>query len=221
MICDYVYTRGKYKGQQCLNNAYFNFKKNSYCGNHYETVRNQVYRQKIAGKGFKAPRVKQQQHQQKITLPAKNYDETPSDLERKLKFSLFMITINTNKDVNKMSSEDKAKFKHFINKLYDSNKPIIIELLEDRRGYDPKQFIHDYEIKDYFEVSPTSNRLHNHALLRVQHNGMLYVNQAMLREMADKVVGSKVHLNVRGANDSKTMIEQYIKKSSIKSIIDF
>lgn len=210
MLCSYKYTKGKKNGENCIKNGLFKIGKLYYCGEHHKVMSNRMKNKKIAqnkGKGLNK-RINKAKTESKQPQPN-------TESKKKSKYSLFMITINSNKDISKLSDEDQEKFKSFIGYLYDNNKPAILDLVEDRRkDIDPKDVIEEYSTENYNEISPKSgNRLHNHALLRIKHNGMLYVNQAVLREMAEKLFDSKFHINIKGANDSQKMIEQYISKA--------
>ena len=208
MLCSYKYTKGKKAGTNCIKNGLFKIGKLYYCGEHQKVMSNRMKNKKIAerkGKGLN----------KRNNKPQPKTESKQPETKKKSKYSLFMITINSNKDISKLSDEDQDKFKSFIGYLYDNNKPAILDLVEDRRkDIDPKDVIEEYSVENYNEITPKSgNRLHNHALLRIKHNGMLYVNQAVLREMAEKLFDSKFHINIKGTNDSQKMLEQYITKS--------
>lgn len=204
VLCNYIIKRGVNEGKQCTRNGLHNYNNNKYCKQHCDSVKKFDEADKIAGYGVQF-----------------NTERKKTEKEGKAKWSMFLITINSNKNINKMTDEMKDDFKEVCEYLYDGDAQII-DFLRDRRSDDDDILEHiiDYEIQYHFEISKNSgNKLHCHSILRVKHDALLYVNMPPLRELLKSVYGTNMHVNVRGIRDNAKMMLDYIKKQNLKQAI--
>lgn len=204
MFCQYIFKQGKKEGKQCTTNGNYKVGKKHYCCRHMNSINNMKKAKNISARGFDTKQVKAQQ---------KN--------EEKGTWSMFFITINSNKNIENMDDIDKNKFKRFINWLYDDAKILdMVTCLKDKNKDDCKDLINNYEIENYFEVSPKSgNKLHNHSIVRLKHNSMLQIDQELLRSMAKDILGTKMYINIKGSRDNHKIMQDYIKKGQMEQPI--
>lgn len=205
MLCEYIFQRGNNEGKQCTTSANFKVGKKVYCSRHMKSVNNMKKAKNISARGFDLKQAKK-----------KNKKDS-----EKGTWSMFFITINSNKNIENMDSEEKKKFKVFIEWLYNEKKILdLVKCIKDKSKEDCKDLIMDYEIEHYFEVSPKSgNKLHDHAIVRLKHNSLLQIDQMVLRELAKEVYNTNMHIEIAGARDNHKIMQDYIKKGQKKQPI--
>jgi len=141
--------------------------------------------------------------------------------KRKIKHSIFFITINTNKVLGK---EEEEQFLNINNKFFNEKK--FLKYFEHRK--DKKQLIkeeyqsfHDINVKiGTNEISPKFKRNHVHNVIEISHRvNDLQLNQSGLESyFMDNLPwykdGKKIFINIRGMGNSSKYIADYIVKDA-------
>lgn len=128
----------------------------------------------------------------------------------KLKSTVVMVTLNSNKPLASMSAEDKKAFKEMAAQIF--SKDVIPEFLSDRTHDDPKEVIKDIESSYHFEVSG-ADLLHLHGLIKIVHTGFLKWHANRVRDLAVKMLGHNVYLNTPISSDPILAWKQYTEKA--------
>eukprot|EP01127_Copromyxa_protea_P013360 TRINITY_DN358_c1_g1_i7.p1 TRINITY_DN358_c1_g1~~TRINITY_DN358_c1_g1_i7.p1 ORF type:complete len:205 (+),score=33.76 TRINITY_DN358_c1_g1_i7:61-615(+) len=111
--------------------------------------------------------------------------------------SVWMYTLNSQQAFSGMTKEQKTEFKELVKFIFDEEN--ITEYLTDRKSPDdPSKNIVSLKSEYFFEVGDEQGRLHVHGILKITHTGNYQVNQAAVRQLAEKVLGYKPHFNING-----------------------
>ena len=144
----------------------------------------------------------------------------PEVKKEKVSYSNFKITINSQKDITKMSKEQKETFKKFIDFIFhDDNLELFLIDVSNKDGVFNDNII-DITKDYYFEVGDEQHRLHTHAQLNLKHKGYYKFNISAIREMAKKILGYSLHINVQASSDPVAAWNNYIKKKSTANVIE-
>ena len=194
--CNHILSAGKNKGDQCPKNGIHEFQGQVYCKKHLD-----MYKKK---------------DNKNTTLendPIFNDDIQSEPTQPATRKSIFNITINTNKDYNKMSDQEKLKFKKVVEYLFHRDN--IIKYLKDMSNpSDPMVNMVDLQTDYAFEIGGKYNRLHAHGYVDTTHMGMMQINQALVRTVINRYLGSNVHLNISAQKSlSRISYEKYMNKS--------
>ncbi len=198
MPCKFILTAGKRKGSQCDKGC----STRKYCGRHVKMMS-----KKESG---------QSQIEAADDLQQFIGTQQPVNInEDRIRKSVFALTMNTNKPINKLSPEDREKIKKIMNHLFiDDN---IIDFVDCRDGggcfrENPELLIEkrwDYK----FEVGEKFHKLHAHALIEIDHRTILTLDISGLKSLFREFFGWNWHINVSAKKqiDSSTW-SHYINK---------
>src|SRR5277367_2320153 len=148
--CEYVIEQGRRKGKKCHRYGCTKVDDKWLCNRH-KLKSTQEERDEFLEEYTHKPVKKQQQ---------------------KTKYSVFMITVNSNSDFQKFSTESKRKFKNLAAYIFSNN----IKKFLTGEG-DITDFESDYEI----EVGEKQNHVHLHGIVKVEHNGFYQLQTSKLR----------------------------------------
>lgn len=165
--------------------------KSNYCSRHKKQVERKVERQMIIDNFQKRNGIKK--------------------AEAKMRSSIFLITLNSNKSYDKMTEAERKKFENFAKYLF--NKHNILKYVTDRTNpKDVSKNLKSIDTRFQYEVGPTSRKYHLHGIVKIEHSGMYWIDQAKMRNVAKDVLGYNIHLNIAVTKDSSLDIENYIQK---------
>lgn len=190
--CQYVFKQGRHKGEQCTNGI---SKFPKYCAKHHRQLENKASNKDL--------------NRQLAEDPIFKSNEPP---KRKTNKSVFLITINTNKDYTKMSNEQKKLFNDFGTWLFGEDHGIK-HFLIDSTNEDNMENIIDYDdMSAKYEVGEEFKKLHFHAMVVIEHTGKYQIDTEALRGVANKIFGYTPYINVRGRPDTQKAIIEYASK---------
>ena len=208
--CSYIYAKGKQKGQRC---TVIPHKGKSYCCNHkgseqakYGKPRNDVIEHK---KDMNAECLAEDEvFSGENTVRAAN--STP-------KSSVWAITVNSNKSLDDLTTDQKKDFRDICNYLF-RGETHVLEFVSDRGQRDTRELIDNVESEMYFETSSSDKggRLHAHCYLRIEHHGNLILRANDLREFYRKTLGYTIHLHCPVSSDQVSQWRAYISKGANK-----
>lgn len=133
--------------------------------------------------------------------------------EPKHKSSVWRFTINSNTDYDKMTKDDKLRFRRFMEYVFDENG--IFDFLADLNSInDSRANVDEMNIEYYFENS-SKNLLHAHGILRIKHHGCFRLKLNEIRNLARTVFGKNIHIDAPVSSDYDTAWEEYIKKHGV------
>lgn len=130
------------------------------------------------------------------------------------RYSNFMITINSNIDYDKMTDEEKTKFKNIAKYVFSNNIQKYVQFSEDGKS------IYSIEPTYRFEIAPTNNRLHLHGIIKITHNSKIKLDLNQLRKIINASFEQNVHLNVIAKGDETKMWEDYINKGKAVKVVN-
>lgn len=187
MSCKHKFTRGRLEGQTCQANGVH---EGGYCYKHKKLV---------------VP--------DKINKAVTGGSEKPVDkpVEKKVKFSSFKITVNSNNTVTKLSVAQINEFKELIKFVF--SKDNIIEYLIDKTNADSSKNLVKVESDFYYEIAPGNKSLHSHGLIRLTHTGFYKLDLELIKGIIDGVLGKKSHVHVAAAGDPDAAWEAYMRKN--------
>lgn len=198
--CSHVILTGKNKGQLCKNKA----TQSNYCGAHHKMMNKKVDRKKGS----------QSLHEDAIFRNPNSETKKP---KRKIRYSSFLITVNSQKDFQTMTAEAKKEFKDFVDFVFSPDE--IRNFLTDTTSSDVDKNIVKLTIEHHFEIGEKNGRLHMHAILNIEHTGNFRLEANNIRQVAQRILGYKIHLDVRGSGNPTKAMEQYASKNSNRVII--
>jgi hypothetical protein len=143
--------------------------------------------------------------------PAPKSDAGPE----KLNSSVYAITINRNKTLDKMSEADKLQFKNFVDYLCDEGQGLY-DFIEDSTADDPRSNIKELVVEHYFESGSKLGLVHAHAYLSIVHTGHMRLLIDDMRALAKKTFGENLHINVMASSNSEVAYRNYIRKGGAK-----
>lgn len=193
--CKWIYNKGKHKDKQC---EAVTKSETGFCGRH--KARGIKKENKVKGA-------------EKISADSIFSDDAkpPSPNKKKQKSSCWMITINSQKNYDNLSDEDKKLFKKFGD--FIMNEEMLKKYyLSDTTSDDINKNITSLKVSHYYEVGDEQNRLHLHGLIQLEHTGYfkLFVNR--IREFAKKTLGCNIYLSAPVQSDPIKAYEYYIQK---------
>eukprot|EP01127_Copromyxa_protea_P018775 TRINITY_DN597_c0_g3_i8.p1 TRINITY_DN597_c0_g3~~TRINITY_DN597_c0_g3_i8.p1 ORF type:complete len:120 (+),score=17.82 TRINITY_DN597_c0_g3_i8:418-777(+) len=110
-----------------------------------------------------------------------------------------------------MSVDEKREFKNLADFIF-SEENVAKYLIDRNSPHDPTKNIVKLSSEHYFEVGGKQGRLHMHGVLKLTHTGHYQMNEAAIRQLAEEVLGYKVHFNAKGNSDQDAATQAYIKK---------
>lgn len=131
----------------------------------------------------------------------------------KVKSSVWLITINSQKDLDKMSTEQKNNFKDFGSWVFDRDRFVQYYLYDTKEPNNPAKNIKDLSIAYQYEVGDQQGRLHLHGIVKLKHVGHYKFLANNLRAFAKQALGYNIHLNAPVRSDDVGAMEEYIAKS--------
>lgn len=187
--CEHILTQGERKGKKCKR-----------------------YQAKLIGETYLCPRhMKRINSKPKADEFLKEYtgQQPAVEKKKKVKYSVFRITINSNKNYQNMTDKDKDKFKKLANYVFSDN---IRKYLTNLSG---KGNIIEIDYKYQFEVAPTNNKLHLHGVVEITHDDFYKINTPLLRDVLNKYFGSGLHINIQGSSNQNKEWDDYINKNVV------
>jgi uncharacterized 2Fe-2S/4Fe-4S cluster protein (DUF4445 family) len=197
MPCTFILTAGKRKGEECAKGC----GTREYCGRHMKMVNNKSNRKQIA---------EDAKHE------FLGGTQQPMQIEDKIKKSVFAITINSQKNISRMTPELRDKFIKILDHLFIADN--ILDFVDCRDGFgclraDPTlmvQFRADYKI----EVGEKYGKIHAHCLVEIDHRTVVQINMRALKQLFREYMGYGLHVNVQAKQQiSSGAWEHYINKS--------
>ena len=131
---------------------------------------------------------------------------TKSIGKAKLKFSVFKLTLNSNKTYHTMSEEDKKKFKQVAQYMFSDH---VKKYLIFQEGDLSKIKETNYHYR--FELSEVSDWLHLHGIIKMTHKAKLRLNYVKLKEVFNEILGG-CYLNIVASTDQEAAWLAYINK---------
>lgn len=194
--CAHVIWRGQKKGQQCERQT-----TNQFCYKH---------RNSIAATGKK-----EKADQELAADPVFGTDHAPAAPKvSQVKSSVYLVTVNLNQALDKISGEEKQKFKDFIEYIFDKDT-LFSDYLLDSNGHSPQEVVESIDIEYHFEVGGSLGRIHAHAYINLQHRGHFTMNIADIRALGRKVFGGNIHVNVQVTSDPTLGLKNYTRKKEM------
>lgn len=193
--CRYKFTKGKRKGKHCEHFANYD----NYCGLHKKIIDKRV------GRSLKA----------KSDLDDFLNGDVQKQIPKKNKKSVFLLSINTNKTVAKMTEEDKVNFKIVAKYLFDDHG-VFDDFVIKRYGREkPESDLIVDQMSDFnYEISPETQRLHLHGVIDIEHKSNLLIDLPALREYVNETMGYKLNVNLKvEKTNSLTNFIDYSNKS--------
>jgi hypothetical protein len=191
--CQHKYIRGAQAGQECKSVS----KTGDYCAKHKK----------------KEPRDTDLSNDEVFAT------KSPPAEKSKFKFSAFRFTLNSQQDYEKMSHDDKAKFKAFVEFVFSPER--VANFLIDRNSpEDAKKNIVELKSEFYFEVGGTQGRLHTHGATWIKHTGYYHFDLVKVRKLAIEIFGKGIYLDVKATGDANAAWDQYIQKSQGASKVE-
>lgn len=191
--CRYIYWKGPKKGSRCPHRP----RGSEYCYQHRETAEALSHRENRAVVLNEDP-----------IFNGAGQAPKPAAVERT---SIYHWTINSNQPYEKMTPEDKKKFKKYIEDLMTNDK--ILDYVTDKNAPDHRN-IDNVKTDYYFEVSPTAGLLHAHGYVSIKHRGFITLRLNQLRADAQKLFGKNLHFHWPVSSDSEATWAAYIAKNS-------
>ena len=193
--CSHILTTGKNKGAQCTKNA---SKGEDKCYVHNK------------------PSTKKEINIKDDPIFNDEPKQTKPKPPKTSKYSIYHMTINSNKDYTKMTDDEKIKFKQYADYLFKGEN--ILKFVKDLSNPE-NPAIEKTKINYYFEVGDKLHRLHLHALVKIKHNGYMKMEANMLRETSKQMLGYAVHINCPVSSNSEKSWEKYISKKQDSNVI--
>jgi hypothetical protein len=135
--------------------------------------------------------------------------------EEKLSSSVYAITINSNTAHDKMSEDDKVKFKHFVDYFCDQGQGMF-DFLEDSTADDPHENIKEIVCEHFYESGSKLGLVHAHVYLSIVHTGHYRILLDDLRALGKQVFGQRIFIGVMASSDPNTAWRNYLRKNTGK-----
>lgn len=194
--CDYRYYRGKNRGQQCEIQT-----RAGRCHKHRKCIETAASE---AEKGTKL------QNDEVFGNSNVAPDIQPKG---KVKSSIYLVTVNTNKTLESLSASEKKQFKDFIGFIFDKQN-LIDNYIIDNYGQAMADILESIEVEYHFEISPQNNRLHCHAYVAVEHYGHIRLNIDDMRALAKKIFPTNIYINATATSDKTVAMKNYTRKNN-------
>lgn len=127
------------------------------------------------------------------------------DKKVKSRFTVFLITVNSQHDYYHMTPELKAKFKEGVITLFDDNESFL--------SFTKMGLIKDTTSNYQYEIGSLQHRLHVHGIVTYEHTANMKLNLQKIKKLFLDL-GFSIHLDVRASGDPVKAWEAYIKKNS-------
>jgi hypothetical protein len=189
MSCHHIYLSGRHKGEQCEIVP----ESGNYCYKHKRDAH-----KRPAGA-------------QAIAEDAVFGHAGAAPVAKKMRYSNWYITLNSNKDISKMTAADKLRFKQFCDFVFTEDG--IKRFITDSTAADHANIV-KLEISHYFEAGDEQGRLHMHGLLAVEHTGNLRLEANRIRAAARAALGYDVYFNSPVSTDHAKAYAEYVKKQA-------
>lgn len=191
--CKHVGKRGAAAGKACKNKA----TNGDYCRRHKKkVVDTDLTRDEVFGTaGAPAP-------------------ATPAV---KFRFSVWKWTVNTNRDLSKMSVEDKKRFKNAIEHIFGEEG--VARYLVDSTHEEPTKNIAELKSQWYFEVGSEQHRLHTHGIVALKHTGNYRMAVENVRAVLNGILGGNVHFTATASGDATRAWEAYMEKAQGENVV--
>ena len=190
--CNHVFWKGKDRGQQCPRMT-----KGQKCHKHKECQDESVEKEEKAAK--------------LQTDDVFGNDEQTEAHKGKLRSSIYLITINSNKTLESLSIAEKKRFKDFVDFVF-TDENLKENYIVDNNGMDVNEITESLEIEYHFEVSPKNNRLHCHIYINIQHRGHISFRIDEIRGLANKVFPDKIYISFSVSSDPTIAMKNYTRK---------
>lgn len=122
------------------------------------------------------------------------------------------LTINLNRQFQKLSPEEKKQFKDFTTELFD-DKYILDYITDAKSPEDNTANIDPFDLSYQFEIGPDHGMLHVHAYIPLRHYGHLKFHPNELRAFAKEYFGHNVHVDSNIGSNTGFDWETYLNKS--------
>lgn len=192
MSCEHVINKNKKNQRNCKNKAV----KGGYCNKH-------------------AKRSEIDLNKDEVFATKQKVVEVSAD---KTKYSVFRWTLNSNKDFEKMTKEEKQNFKNFTEFIFDKER--VQNILQDKSNPDPQKNIEKIDSEFYYEVGTRFGRLHAHGVIRLEHTGFYQIASSDFQKLAEKALGSKIHFNVQASGNPDAAWSAYIQKKQNSKVVE-
>ncbi len=212
MRCKFIMTRGRRKGEKCGGGARStNSKGERCCYQHSKAVDNSGIHQLLRDDEVVNP--DRGVNPEAVSVRAETFGGTSGDTSR---FSVWLITINSQKDFRTMTDSHRARFRDWCDFLLAPESLGILEYIEDTRSADGSGRPHGNIVSvssDYhFEAGEKAGKLHCHCVLRMEHNGHNQFKPNKLRAVSHEVFGYNLHYSVYARSDPAASMTRYIQK---------
>jgi hypothetical protein len=137
----------------------------------------------------------------------------PKDKSEKEKHSIFMITINTNKALDKNMTDKFAR-----SLVYLFSKPKVYEYIVEKR---PGEIFKESKISKYtfklgsIEIGKKFKKVHVHIMLKIDHYMFIGLNQKKIRDFYYNMFGTKIHLDIKARGNELKSWSDYMFKDSV------
>lgn len=127
----------------------------------------------------------------------------------KNRYSVWLITLNSNKDIDKMTYQDKKQFKDAMDYVF--NRENIFDFFTESTGKGQDAVV-KLNMEHHFEVGPSGGRLHVHALVDITHTGNFRFEANRLRAFLKQALGYNIYLNAPVSGNQSAAYAQYAAK---------
>jgi hypothetical protein len=131
----------------------------------------------------------------------------------KLKFSVFRVTLNSNKTFHTMSQEDKSNFKKVAQYLFSDD---IRKFITFQEGDMSKIIGTSFHYQ--FELSEIKEAVHLHGIIKMTHKCKLRLDYSKIKQVIDAILGGS-YLNIVASTDQEAAWLQYVNKGKSKGRI--
>ncbi len=213
--CKYIFQSGKKKGEQCGVKASRPTGVPTHCAKHFKSTSDRVKRERTVLKILQDDPILNANiptDKPPVTFPRKRITKF-TKIEDKSRFSVWMVTINSQKDVRNMLEREKQKFRNWCDFLFHSSSLQIVNFIEDERSPDDVTAnIIKVQAQYNFETGKNAGKLHCHAVVRMEHVGIMMMKPNKLRAVSEKIFGYKLHYRTNVSSDPVAQMELYIEK---------
>ena len=135
----------------------------------------------------------------------------------KMKKSSFMIVINTNKEINKISKEKVHKLvevtKYLVNNFKNKKNNYYVDKelkpLTENEFKKIEKVYSDYSV----EIGEKYNRFHFNIFLDIDHNTYLRINRKAISNLYGKILEDKISVKISAVGDNIKKLKEYSLKS--------
>ena len=128
------------------------------------------------------------------------------------RYSVWKITLNSQKDYSKMTDADKLQFKNALSFIF--NETDIMKYMTNRTNQDAQKNIKKLKIDFYLEVGDKQGRLHAHGRIELEHTGNYTLELQKIKAVISKLLGSGIYFNAVGSGDPQKAWADYMAKGN-------